>query len=290
MTAAAVPSRTDARLLLSFALCLGVLIALGLPLEGDPASSLLCALLLLVGLPHGALDIERLKQAQGSGPLQVAGLFLLYLALAGVTFALWQQSPVLAMGLFLFSAMLHFAEDWPDMPDPILALGMAAALLSAPALLHKEALGDIFAMVTGADGGALLAEALRTVAPVALALALVGTVALARKGLRDEALCCLVLLTAMLLAPPIAGFALFFCVYHSPKHLGESWRALAADRRRLLAISIALTGVALALAVGLTLLETRGALSGSLVAATFMTLSILTVPHMLAPLVVRWLR
>lgn len=289
MTAAAA-LRTDARPLLAFGLLLLLLVGAGLPLESDLATFILCTLLLLVGLPHGALDIERLKQAQSSGPLQVAGLFLLYLLLAGLTFVLWQQSPVLAMGLFLFSAMLHFAEDWPDMPDPILALGMAAALLSAPALVHKHSLGAIFAEVTGAAGGALLAEILQTIAPVALALAMVGVIGLARKGFRDEALCCVVLLAAMLMAPPIAAFALFFCVYHSPKHLSETWRELVADRKRMLAISIALTGVALAIAVGLTLLEARGNLSSSLVAATFMTLSILTVPHMLAPLLVRWLR
>ena len=272
--------------LLAFGFALFVLIAAGVPLGGDLASSLMCLMLLLVGLPHGALDIERLKLAWGTGSQQVTLLFGLYLGLAAMTFAFWQWSPVVAMALFLATAAVHFAEDFEDMPDPLLGLGTACALLCAPALFHKAELRDIFAVVAGARDAALLAEAMQAIAPVALALAAVGIVALIGKGLRNQALSCSILLAAMLLAPPIAGFLLFFCVFHSPRHLREVWGALASNRVRLLSISLALTAGAIGLTVVLIGWEARGGLPQSLVAATFMTFSILTVPHMLAPLLV----
>lgn len=278
------PRGETARVLLS-AVGLLLLLSAGLPLDGEQAGALLCLLLLLVGLPHGALDIERLKLAKASGTREVTLLFFLYLGLAGLTLLVWQLSPVLAMGLFLIFATIHFAEDFKAMPDRLLAIGMAAAILCAPAALHKTALRDIFAAVTGMENGALLAEGMRAMVPVAISLALAGVLGLVRKGLVREASCCAVLLAAMLLAPPIAGFALFFCVFHSPRHLGEAWRALAASRKRLLAISLALTAAAMGLAAALTALEARGGMTDSVIAATFMTLSVLTVPHMLVPLI-----
>lgn len=262
----------------------------GAPLSEPRPTAIFCLLLLLIGLPHGALDIERLKQAHGAGWSQVVGLFALYLGLAAVMLTLWLLSPVLAMGLFLLTAVMHFAEDWPAMAAPILRFGMAAALLCMPALLYKAELGAIFAVVTGAANGALLAELMRALAPVALALAVIGLVSLSREGLRVDAGCGAMLLATMLLAPPIAGFALFFCVFHSPRHLAEAWQALSGDRKRLLGILLALTGGAMALAALMAGLEVRDGLPARLVAATFMTFSILTVPHMLVPPIVARLR
>lgn len=279
------PLGGETRSVLLSALALSLLLLSGLPLGGERATGFLCLLLLLVGLPHGALDIERLKLAYGGGWREVSSLFGLYLALAGLTLIVWHWSPVLAMGLFLLSATLHFAEDFEAMPDPLLALGAAAALLCAPALLHKEALRDIFAVVTGAEDGATLAEFMRAMAPVAIALCCVGMFGLARKGAISEALTCLVLLGGMLLAPPIVGFALFFCVFHSPRHLRQAWQGVTASRVRLVSVSLALTAAAAGLAAALTAFEARGGMTDSLVAATFITLSILTVPHMLAPLI-----
>jgi Brp/Blh family beta-carotene 15,15'-monooxygenase len=277
---------TDERPLLTGALLLFSIAMAGVPLGGETATGLLCLGLLLVGLPHGALDIERLKLARDAGRRSVAGLFALYLALALGTFLVWQASPVGAMGLFLLTATIHFSEDWETLPDPLLALGTAAALLSAPALFHLEELSAIFATVTGSADAALLAELMRAVAPVAFGLALAGMAAMVRSGEERAALTTVLLLSAMLLLPPVAGFFLFFCLFHSPRHLGEAWRSLSLSRERRLAIGIALTLAALGLAAALTGLEARGGLTASLVAATFMTFSILTVPHMLAPHVV----
>ncbi len=267
-----------------------LMLAAGLPLTGTTASIYFCLALLLLGLPHGALDIERLKSAHRAGWVETFGLFAIYIVLAAATYVAWFLSPVLAMGLFLACATVHFAEDWAGMDDPLLALGTAAALLAAPALFHKDELRAIFAVVTGEAEGALLAEAMRAVAPVALALAIAGMIGLVRSGRLERAACCALLLTAMIAAPPLAGFALFFCLYHSPLHLREAWASVTTSRGGRLAVTAVLTAASAGIAAFLAGAEWRGSLHGSLVAATFMTFSILTVPHMLSPLVVAQLR
>jgi Brp/Blh family beta-carotene 15,15'-monooxygenase len=281
----------DARFLRVLAgfVVLFLLLGAGVPLEGASATAWFCLLLLLVGLPHGALDIERLKSAARAGWQESLALFLLYLALAGATYAAWVLSPVLALGLFLLCAVLHFSEDWESMDDPLLALGTATALLASPALLHKDALGAIFAVVAGKQDGALLAEGLRVIAPVALALAVAGMIGLVRARKSVEAGCCVLVLAAMLFAPPIAGFVVYFCLYHSPIHLREAWLAVRASRRWRLAVGAGLTAASAGIAAVLAQAQWRGSLDDSLLAATFITFSVLTVPHMLAPLIVeRW--
>ena len=259
----------------------------GVALGTDAATAVVCSLLLLVGLPHGALDIEQLKGAGRAGAAQLAGLFALYCGLAGAMFGLWQLSPVLAMALFLVTATIHFSEDWRAMGEPLLGGGMALSLLTAPALLHRAELRGIFAAVSGTAQGGGIAEFLLLLAPVAALVAIAGMFGLLRRDFRRQAIIAAVVLAAMILAPPIAGFALFFCVYHSPRHLRDSWNSLTLGRTRLLLIGGALTLAALGLTAALSVIEWRGAASASLTAATFMTFSILTVPHMLAPLLVR---
>ena len=267
-----------------------LLIAAGAPLSSTNASTMFCLALLLFGLPHGTLDIERMKSAAQTGWHETFGLFGIYLALAAATYAAWVFSPVLAMALFLGCAVLHFSEDWLEMDDPLLALGTAAALLASPALLHREDLRAIFALVTGAAEGALLAEVLRAVAPVAIGLSVAGIAGLVRSGRPRQAICCALLLTAMIVAPPLAAFCLFFCLYHSPMHLRAACRSVTMSRNGQLIVGSGLTAAAAGFAAVLASAEWRGSLPGSLVAATFVTFSVLTVPHMVSPLIVERLR
>lgn len=266
---------------------LACLALLGVPLGSPGASLILCLLLLVVGLPHGALDLEQLRAAARATRGDFARIALVYLGLAGLALAVWEGSPALAMGLFLLIAAAHFSEDWRAFGEPLLGLAMASAMLAAPALLHRAQLARIFGQVTGSDAGGTLAELLLLIAPVTILMAAVGIADLLRRGRRREATVAAVLLAGMVLLPPLAGFALFFCAYHSPLHLRETWRGLALPRSVLVRISLALTGLALLGTGVLVAVEWRGSLGPSVTAATFATFAILTVPHMLAPLLLR---
>ena len=122
------------------------------------------------------------------------------------------------------------------------------------------------------------------VAPVAMVVALIGWVVLWQAGQRALAISAGCALAAMLLLPPVPGFALFFCLIHSPmqfrQHAGllglrgfRQWRGIV--------VPLSLAGLGIAAAVFIE----NGDISipTNLFATSFMTLSILTVPHMLVP-------
>jgi beta-carotene 15,15'-dioxygenase len=249
---------------------------------GEGFSSVACAAILLFGLPHGTLDLEIIKRERGAGRSAMAALLLLYVALAVGVFLLWQISSVIALGAFLIVAVIHFAEDWEDAGSPFLAQGMALALLSAPALLHLRELERIFGYLSTSDGGTLVANLMLLFAPVSLLVAAVCVTTLWSTGRKDQALVGFAVLAGMVLLPPIVGFALFFCVFHSPRHLSDA-AARVAHSPIAAPVVLWLTLAALGVATALFSFEVRADFSSQITAASFMTLSILTVPHMLVP-------
>lgn len=268
-------------------LSLLVAAAAGLPLSGPGAQVAACAAILIFGLPHGALDVEviRVRSAGRSGR---AGILTVYIGLAALTTIAWLVAPVAALAGFLAIAVIHFAEDWTEMRSRFLATGFAAALIAAPALLHRSEVAGIFVALTGMPAAAELADGLLMVAPVALALAAVGIAALIESRRFMAAAVAAASLLALLALPPVAGFALFFCLFHSPRHFVGALRA--ARRWRIanwLPVVVPVTGASLAIVTGIYRLHDGLAVPDRLAAATFMALSILTVPHMLAPVVLR---
>ncbi|MFN7534161.1 MAG: beta-carotene 15,15'-dioxygenase, Brp/Blh family [Brevundimonas sp.] len=256
----------------------------GLPLAGATATLAACAASLLFGLPHGALDLRLLTQRA-----PVARLAL-YLGLAAAMLALWRAAPIAALVMFLIMAVIHFAEDWAALEEPFLALGTAAGLLAAPGLLHMETLHGLFTALTGEAGAAVLGDVLRLGAPVGLMLALVAVLALLRRGQTALGFATGAALAGLVLLPPAIGFALYFALLHSPQHLAAELPEGTAARRRIWSrVILPMTGLSLLIAAGLALIETRPTPGDTAVVATFMALSILTTPHMLAPRLIGWL-
>ena len=259
----------------------------GIAFDTSAATVVACVAILMFGLPHGALDIELIR-VEGDGRLGVARILAVYLSIAGGVAALWLIAPVAALASFIIVAVVHFADDWTALPSRVLAGGLAGALIAAPALLHRAAVAAIFVALTGSGGAARLADLLSSVAPAALALAAVSLAWLIAAGRTRTAAAAAASLAALVVLPPVPGFAVFFCLFHSPRHFVA---ALQAARRwrvtRWLPIVAPVTAAALA---GVTLLYLRHgelAVSQRLTAATFMMLAILTMPHMLAPLALR---
>lgn len=273
--------------LLIVALLLSLLaLGLGVPLSGPVATTLSCLALLVFGLPHGTLDLELIR-ARASGPwMGMVILVLIYLSLAAAMYALWRIEPVLALAAFIAIAVVHFSEDWQGAGSALLRAGLALALLSAPTLFHRAELDAIFSGLTDRIEATMVTDALLLVLPIAIGLGLIAIASLWQAGRRPQALGGLVALTGMIILPPLVGFALYFCLFHSPRHFRESLATLSwPDLRDWGAVVLPLSLAAGAVAVLIFGLELRAALPDRIMAASFMTLSILTVPHMLVPLI-----
>jgi beta-carotene 15,15'-dioxygenase len=253
-------------------------------LAGQPATITACVALLVFGLPHGSLDIATLAEVRLRSTRWLGSVVALYLGCAAAMYLIWNVAPLAALTLFLIMAALHFAEDWQNELPPFLAIGTAIAVLTAPTFLYSAPLSDVFIGLTGSEASAALAGIGLMIAPVALAVAVAGAFMIESQASATETL---VVLAAMILLPPIVGFALYFGLSHSPRHLASAVRS--ADRglfgyRRIEMIVVTLAAVAIATMIFIDVKSPT--LSDGAIAASFITLSILTVPHMLVPVIV----
>ena len=254
-------------------------------------------MLLLLGLPHGTFDWQLLKAGFDRSVGDFVGRLSLYLALASATFAIWQLAPVLALTSFLIVSVAHFAEDWiedavgPDQQTAytgdFMALAIPISMLTIPALAHSETLRSVFAVLTNSAASGQLVDAMMLIAPVATAVAAVKIFINCTNGQISRGVAGLCVLSAMAFLPPITGFAMYFCFYHSPLHFGAGIKQLASDGTAIQIWIIAgLTFAALVMAGMIYALEPRLSVTDNLVATAFMTLSMLTVPHMLMPTII----
>lgn len=245
-------------------------------LSGAWATSLACALLLVCGLPHGALDIATMRRAAPTAQLPVVGA---YLGAAASMFAVWWASPLAGLAVFYTVSIVHFADDWEQEHQPFFGHAIALALLSAPTFLHADVLAGLFVALTSDARAALLVDILMLAAPVAIAVALVGLATMGSARRSVEGICALM---AMLILPPVIGFAVFFCLFHSPRHFREGWAALGSNvppgtSARVAGMTLAGFGIAALIYA----VNGKLGVPASLFEASMMTLSVLTVPHML---------
>ena len=254
----------------------------GVDLAGPLPTVIACAAILAFGLPHGTLDLAIIQRERAAGRVAMAIVLFCYLGLAALMAAVWHFAPVVALAIFLLIAALHFAEDWRDYAPPFLAQAMAVALLSVPALLNLSALEQLFVTLSGSGDAAIVANVLLLLAPMSLAVATLAIWTMARAGHHHQAIAGAISLAGMILLPPVVGFALFFSLHHSPSQLKAAMARTGGGRRawRTIALlTLAAFGISAALFVG----QVRADLPDQFIAASFMTLSLLTLPHMVIP-------
>ncbi len=268
-----------------------IALSLGGMLEETGATiALLSTALLVIGMPHGSFDIALLQHRgpPGASPPPRVLLIALYLACAMAMYALWRVAPAWGLSVFLLMAGVHFAEDWRSCGSAFIALGIALALLSAPALLHAASLRGYFAILSNDAASRNLVDLLLLIAPAMLALAAVGVAMLWRAREHRLAIAAGCGVTAMLVLPPVHGFALFFCLVHSPIQFGDHARALGLrGLRQWGGTVIPLTLGGLGMAVAIFMLNRGAVITQDVFAASFVALSVLTAPHMLVPVMVR---
>ena len=231
------------------ALVLPFLLGLTLPLALQYLP--LAASVVLLGLPHGAVDHLAVERSRGQSPtyrgmLLVGGLYAL---LGGAYLALWYLAPVASFVLFVAVTWVHWGQgdvyalvavegvDYlRTRGQRVLAaavrggLPMLVPLLSYPAQYREVAalLVGRFG-VTAADLAPLFEAGTRLVLGtgfVALTLAALGIGLLRGGGLDDpgwrvDALETGLLWAFFLAVPPVLAIGVYFCLWHSVRHIAR---------------------------------------------------------------------
>ena len=263
-----------------------VAVAIGFSFEAPFFTMAICAAILLFGLPHGTLDLALVGKSESV--FQDFGIVLLYLGLAAAMYAVWQVHSGTALLVFFALSIAHFAEDWADRLPPFFAHGTATAIVLAPVILHRADIEMLFGFLVDAGSSNIATDVAILLAPLALAAAAVGILSLWFDGHRQMAVSTGLAVAAMVILPPLVGFALFFCLMHSPTQLSAGlaqleWQHDRKWLRVVMPMTVAALGIAAAIFAGGTVVS----VSQSLVMTVFVTLSVLTVPHMAVPLVMQ---
>ncbi len=276
--------------------------------------------LVLFGLPHGAVDhlVPGRLSGGGASVASIVRVAAMYLALAALYLGLWFVSPGAAFAFFIVLTWFHWGQG--DLyflaalqrdSTPVLlkaltvfvrgGLPMLVPLLAFPEIYHGVA-SNIVGLFRGDVAGVEWAfdPVFRGVAGGGFFLILLFTLywryRLAGRGSltawRLEVAEDLLLAAYFALVPPVLALGLYFCLWHSPRHVarlmllnrisaaalekGRIGRALAAFARDAAPLTVA----ALALLIGLYFLV-PGRVDGAsgLLAVYLVLISTLTLPH-----------
>lgn len=244
------------------------------------------AVIILLGIPHGALDgeVARPWLRPRFGAWWFAAFALPYLLLAGLVLWGWRLAPEPVLAGFLPLSVLHFGEEDAGPGRPLEAFSRGGLPIALLVLLHPAATADILGTVMGvslpAVPGWLWAGAL------AWLVLLPGAVFVMHRQGRLHALLEISFLGLVFaLLPTLSAFALYFVAIHAPRHMA----ALAAHPTRAPRVrslrgavwhGLPVTGLTLLLGAGLWPLY-AGDPGQRLLALTVQGLAALTLPHLL---------
>ena len=187
--------------------------------------------IVLIGLPHGALDGA---VAMHLGIVQrfsdLARFMLVYIALAALVVVTWTVAPSISLILFLTISMLHFGAG--DVKNGKGSLGFTEALAHGGLAIvgisqfHRSEVNEIFAYLTNQDTSAVwLAVDILTVGVI---VAIITCVFQASKNPKWATTILELLLLGIVyaLAPPLLGFAIYFCCVHSARHFRKIYATI----------------------------------------------------------------
>ncbi len=252
------------------------------PLTDRVELALISGLILTLGVPHGALDTIFARQVYRlRSPVSWLLAALLYTVLAALVVGIWWLSPTVFLCGFLLVSIGHFSGD----PEPgvrmFTRVMYAGAVIVLPCLRYEADVARQFGFLAGSGSGVALAAALSALAWPWLA----GSLGAAVSELHHNTRASVELLAVVLLAvfaPPLVGFAVFFCGMHSARHVIRTYHYANSSSIRLL-ISAALLPmllVVVAAIAGWLFLDHRSP-SRAVSQFLFVGLAALTVPHML---------
>ncbi len=177
------------------------------------------AVILLLGVPHGAFDVALARNRWDLGTSGRTLVFLAaYVGLAGAVLFVWRLAPGLALPSFLLVSGFHFAGDWQRQLAFLPRLIVGTAIIAAPAVFHSAEVVEIFSWIVP---GPVAGTVSNVMASMAIPLLASATLILAAVT-RSDPLAALEASAVMVLAlcvEPLAFFVIYFCGLHSVRHV-----------------------------------------------------------------------
>ena len=268
----------------AFLVTTAVLIAgasFGMRLNSCTMLTVLVLGVVLLGLPHGALDPLVARKAFAAYKRYSHPVFyMVYLSAVCLYALLWMRLPTLGLAGFLMISAYHFGRDWYPRGNALTRLGYGLTVVSLPSILHGHAEAQIFNLL-GTAHAQMLVEISRVISPFAVIVGGVGAV-LQFTQRRKDLVEFLAIVAGALLLEPLVFFTCYFSLLHSPRHLLETAKDLGLENCQSIALKSMTILIATLMLGGLFYLYLpHASMSGRIVMTVFIGLAALTVPHML---------
>ena len=247
------------------------------------------AAVIIIGLPHGALDgAIAIYLGYSKRVVLLLRFVLLYVVAAALVVAAWMAAPAICLLIFLVISMLHFGlgdarpgGGWEGFLEAVAHGGLVVAGIS---LIHRDEVDVIFGYLVGGSTQMVWQglEIMAVIIAIALAFCVIKGVTDRRWRAGFAEL--LLLAVLFVFTPPLVGFAVYFCLVHTVRHVRTVLSGLAAGMSgRMVFTQAALFTIAswLAGAVAFWLLASPGSAESALLRVVFIGLAALTVPHMI---------
>ena len=245
--------------------------------------------IVLIGLPHGALDgAVAMHLGLVDKFSTMARFVIIYVGLAGLVVGAWIIAPSLSLIVFLTISMLHFGAGDARHGEGILrfaeTLAHGGLAIVGISQFHRSEVDEIFYYLINQDT-AMVWLAIN-VLTVAVIVAIITCVSQAAKDVKWSAttLELLILGIVYALVPPLLGFAIYFCLVHSARHFRRILSTIKAtvDFSNIKNQAILFTTASwIAAGIAFWMLADFADPGPTVMRITFIGLAALTVPHML---------
>jgi Brp/Blh family beta-carotene 15,15'-monooxygenase len=241
----------------------------------------LAALIVILGVPHGALDTIFARHLYNIGTTKKWLLFALaYIIPVLFVIAIWHLAPGLFLLGFLLISLVHFSGDPAAGTPHGVRIVYGGLIIFLPMLRHTEAVVRLFSFLAG-NAAPGLGFWIHLLSWPWLLAALVAIVVCCKRSDWLTALEIAAVAILATFAPPLVAFTVFFCGMHSARHILRTidYSGQASPRMLLAACLGPMFGVAL-LAGAATLWLRNVPIEARLIQLVFVGLAALTVPHM----------
>ena len=247
------------------------------------------ALIVFIGLPHGALDaaISLSMISSNKRILQLIGILLSYLLLTISVILVWKQFPEFSLLIFLVISVIHFGmADYSASPTKlkwphIFAHGGIVAIWLP--IINKQEVIQLFSVLTNG-----VTPLLWNSLTILFLFWLLSVVLHLFETLRSKYYFItfefLSLFLLACFAPPLLTFAIYFCFIHSRKHFTFVWRALQPiTTKKMMIISAIILSISSWFLGGsfYWYLNLSMTANDAAIQTIFIGLAALTVPHMM---------
>ncbi len=245
----------------------------------DLSLILAACLISLVGLPHGALDpVIAHRAGLIKSPVSALSFVISYLFIVALVVAIWFIIPTLTLIGFLLISALHFGRDWQTKVQ-LGGLPYGLLILGLPGLFYPENVMQIFRFLVFGEDPVIALYALQAMGIVGLGLMLIAFRHLSALRIAE-----IILLTVVAFSvEPLWYFVIYFCGFHSPRHLIPEFLRLEPSRRITaftIVLATTIATLAIAAVVGSHVEVRYDDLNILLFQLLFIGLAALTVPHM----------